>query len=247
MRRGPGISGIQRKTDTQALFQQKGAEVAEAELAQIKEHMQVFRANLEEFARKYKKDINKNAEFRKHFQDMCARIGVDPLASNKGFWAEVLGVGDFYYELAVAIVEVCVRTRPRNGGLIEVGELRSYLERARGRASQPISTDDIERASKTLKVLGNGFQVITVGSQKMVQSVPCELNVDHTTVIVLAQARGWVTMSALERELRWGRDRTQSILNLLLHEGMVWVDDQSETGERQFWFPSLIGGSLADA
>ena len=29
--------------------------------------------------------------------------GVDPLASNKGFWAQVLGVGDFYYELAVQV------------------------------------------------------------------------------------------------------------------------------------------------
>jgi ESCRT-II complex subunit VPS22 len=32
---------------------------------------------------------------------MCAKVGVDPLASNKGFWAELLGIGDFYYELGV--------------------------------------------------------------------------------------------------------------------------------------------------
>ena len=37
---------------------------------------------------------------------MCSKIGVDPLASNKGFWAEMLGVGDFYYELGVQIIEV---------------------------------------------------------------------------------------------------------------------------------------------
>lgn len=43
---------------------------------------------------------------------------VDPLASNKGFWAEVLGVGDFYYELAVQIVEICLATRSVNGGLM---------------------------------------------------------------------------------------------------------------------------------
>lgn len=43
---------------------------------------------------------------------------VDPLASNKGFWAEVLGVGDFYYELAVQIVEICLATRSENGGLM---------------------------------------------------------------------------------------------------------------------------------
>jgi ESCRT-II complex subunit VPS22 len=53
---------------------------------------------LEEFAAKHKNEIKKNAEFRQHFQQMCARIGVDPLASSKGFWAEMLGVGDFYYE-----------------------------------------------------------------------------------------------------------------------------------------------------
>ncbi len=34
---------------------------------------------------------------------MCASVGVDPLASNKGFWTELLGFGDFYYELGVQI------------------------------------------------------------------------------------------------------------------------------------------------
>ena len=36
---------------------------------------------------------------------MCQKIGVDPLASHKGFWAQLLGVGDFYYELGV---QVCI-------------------------------------------------------------------------------------------------------------------------------------------
>jgi ESCRT-II complex subunit VPS22 len=39
---------------------------------------------------------------------MCASIGVDPLASGKGFWSNMLDIGDFYYELAVQIVEVKV-------------------------------------------------------------------------------------------------------------------------------------------
>jgi len=38
------------------------------------------------------------------------------LVASKGFWAELLGVGDFYYELGVQIVEICMATRPRNGG-----------------------------------------------------------------------------------------------------------------------------------
>ena len=44
-------------------------------------------------------DIKKNPAFRAQFHEMCAKVGVDPLASNKGFWAELLGIGDFYYEL----------------------------------------------------------------------------------------------------------------------------------------------------
>ena len=45
---------------------------------------------------------------------MCASIGVDPLASSKGFWSEMLGVGDFYYELGVQIVEVCMASSHRD-------------------------------------------------------------------------------------------------------------------------------------
>lgn len=46
-------------------------------------------------------DIRKNPTFRAQFHEMCAKVGVDPLASNKGFWAELLGIGDFYYELGL--------------------------------------------------------------------------------------------------------------------------------------------------
>ncbi|KAK1427819.1 hypothetical protein QVD17_16516 [Tagetes erecta] len=46
-------------------------------------------------------DIHKNPAFSSQFHEMCAKVGVDPLASNKGFWAELLGIGDFYYEIVV--------------------------------------------------------------------------------------------------------------------------------------------------
>jgi hypothetical protein len=42
---------------------------------------------------------------------MCSNCGVDPLASNKGFWAEILGFGDFYYELGGARHPLDNRTR----------------------------------------------------------------------------------------------------------------------------------------
>ena len=64
-----------------------------------------FKTSLEEFAVKHKKDISKNSVFRGQFLKMCKQIGVDPLSSNKGFWVDVLGVGDFYYELAVSMTK----------------------------------------------------------------------------------------------------------------------------------------------
>ena len=59
---------------------------------------------------------------------MCANIGVDPLASNKGMWAQLLGFGDFYYELGVQIVEACLATRAYNGGFMELGALRNAVQ-----------------------------------------------------------------------------------------------------------------------
>ena len=42
-------------------------------------------------------------------------------------------------------------------------------------------------AIKKLKVLGNGFTVIPVGGRYLVQSVPGELTMDHTTVLQQAE------------------------------------------------------------
>ncbi|ELR18969.1 ELL complex EAP30 subunit [Acanthamoeba castellanii str. Neff] len=205
----------------------------------MEEQLDVFKRNLEAFALKYKKDINKNPEFRRQFQIMCQSIGVDPLASKKGFWSELLGVGDFYYHLAVQIVEVCLRTRGSNGGLIELSELKRHLEKKR-KGEGGISDDDIERAIKKLKELGEGFDIFTVGSTKMVQSVPCELNSDHTAVLALAQGTNFVTSSLVQRKLGWNPQRIATALDLLLQEGMAWIDDQAEERERRYYFPSLM-------
>jgi len=45
--------------------------------------------------------VRRDPAFRAQFHAMCANVGVDPLASNKGAWAQLLGFGDFYYELGV--------------------------------------------------------------------------------------------------------------------------------------------------
>ena len=134
---------------------------------------------------------------------MCANIGVDPLASGKGFWSNMLDIGDFYYELGkihrfihhtlysfinkdniqgVQIVEVCMANQHKTGGLMELGEIRHKLIRSRGRSKshQEITLDDLLRATKKLKVLGTGFTVIPLKSGRyLVQSVPGEMSMDQ--------------------------------------------------------------------
>ncbi|EFC37873.1 predicted protein [Naegleria gruberi] len=247
MRRGVGIGALQADKLRQQKFKEKGEDVNNMQVSQMKERLDIFRQSLEEFAIKHKKDINKNAEFRHQFQQMCSKIGVDPLASNKGFWAELLGVGDFYYELGIQIIEICLKTRNQNGGLIELNELTERVQKTRNKYSQKdyeITTDDIKRSIKHLKVLGNGFQLVMVGGGRyFVQSVPCEMNADQTSILssVLAKkALEGMTVSDFERELMWSKERVVSALRPLIMEGFAWIDTQSPKGEDEYWFPGLI-------
>lgn len=47
---------------------------------QVNSQVETFKKHLEDFATRHKNDIKKDADFRGQFQQMCARIGVDPLA-----------------------------------------------------------------------------------------------------------------------------------------------------------------------
>uniref|UniRef100_A0A2C9K3I5 Vacuolar-sorting protein SNF8 n=1 Tax=Biomphalaria glabrata TaxID=6526 RepID=A0A2C9K3I5_BIOGL len=238
-RRPAGIAAIKNKNLAQTKYKDKGSELAESQFVQMGQQMEMFKNNLEDFAAKHREDIRKDPEFRLQFQEMCASIGVDPLASSKGFWAKMLGVGDFYYELGIQIVEVCLATSKRNGGLISIEDLRRKVEASRGRNSQQISIDDLLQSIKKLKILGNGFSVHKVGNSFLVQSIPGELTLDHTVVLQQAQEHGHVTLSGLIQTLNWEESRGKRALDFLVKECLGWVDDQSGA-ERSYWFPSLI-------
>jgi ESCRT-II complex subunit VPS22 len=72
----------------------------------MKNQLDEFKVHLENFAVSHKKEISSNPVFRGKFLKMCKSIGVDPLSSNKGMWADILGTGDFYYELGVSNIYV---------------------------------------------------------------------------------------------------------------------------------------------
>ena len=51
-----------------------------------------------------------------------------------------------------------------------------------------LHSDDIVQAIKRLKILGSGFTLIPAGSSYIVQSVPGEMSLDHTTILQYAEA-----------------------------------------------------------
>jgi ESCRT-II complex subunit VPS22 len=128
----------------------------------LRKQFDTFKSGLEAFAETHRRQIDNNPALRTHFTKMCLEIGVDPLrcklcvcvcvcilafnlsfsflfwVASKGFWAETLGIGDFYYELAVQVIDICFTTRDQNGGLIELRVLLERLERARGKQSTKI-------------------------------------------------------------------------------------------------------------
>ncbi|KAL1835458.1 hypothetical protein VTJ49DRAFT_6675 [Mycothermus thermophilus] len=130
-RKGVGLAAFDRSRLTSAQYASHGSNLRSANAQALETQLAVFRSLLQQFAQTHAKDIRSNPTFRAQFARMCAAIGVDPLASSSSsssggkageggsIWAQLLGrsVNDFYFELAVRVVEVCGETRGENGGV----------------------------------------------------------------------------------------------------------------------------------
>ena len=240
MRRRPGLAGLQRKKKADTLFQQRATDLQNQQLEHIKEQLETFRSALASFARKHKKQINDDPIFRQRFNQMCADVGVDPLASTKGFWSELLGVGDYYYELGVQIMDTCRRHRERTGGVMELTELHKYIRQIRPKTS----LDDMERAIAKVACLGNGFRLLrTTGRKNMVVFVPLELSRDHETLLQIAAASCTGYLVASSPPEGWSLERFNRVVNLLLQEGVLWVDHASDA-EYRYYVVALHHGGI---
>lgn len=191
-------------------------------------------------------------------------------------------MGDWDYELGVQIVDVCVSTRERNGGMIEVADLCRLLNKLRGSPSpsssssnssppssnsSPITEPDILRSVKTLHPLSAGYTVLTLSDgRKYVRSVPKELDQDQALILAFARGSGRfgrvsvgdlvgsssatsststsddsVSTTLPSTSLVWTRARaTAALENMLLRDGLCWVDEQDREAERVYWVTSAM-------
>ncbi|KAH9888010.1 EAP30/Vps36 family-domain-containing protein, partial [Cubamyces lactineus] len=242
---GVGIAAFDRQQQSQRSFAELSNEISQAQVDLLHAQLAQFRSALAHYASTHRDRIRKEPSFRHAFQQMCTTIGVDPLAGPRkgGWWAEMLGLGDWQYELGVQIVDVCVSTRERNGGLIEIGELIRLVSKLRGVGGDVITEDDVMRSIKTLKPLNAGYEVIDVGGgKKMVRSVPKELDADQAVVLAIAQEDGGrVSESALMTRRGWTTERARAALaNMLLRDGLCWLDEQDEFFGISYWVPSAM-------
>jgi ESCRT-II complex subunit VPS22 len=66
-----------------------------------------------------------------------------------------------YVDTGVQIVDICLASRPHNGGLIDLEELCALLSKKRRAARERITEDDCRRAIGKLKV--GGYSIILLG------------------------------------------------------------------------------------
>ncbi|KAJ1723239.1 ESCRT II complex subunit Dot2 [Coemansia erecta] len=249
MRRAVGIGGLRRKEAERQALSRKGNELAQREIEKLQEQISLMKDNLEDFVREHQKDIRNNPVFRVQVQRMCQLIGVDPLASRKGYMAELLGVGDFYCELGIQIIDICVATRSMNGGLMDLDELRQRLIRKRLKGSEPVVEDDIRRAINQLKPLRGGYRIVTFGKRKMVQSVAREMNPDQSTMLTLAEYTSKFNIEDVRVAFGWDEDRIHSCIDDMLRSGIIWIDSHNDA-HPEYWVPAffsqLSGGSFGN-
>lgn len=118
--------------------------------------------------------------------------------SHPGFWCEMLGVGDFYYELGVQIVELCVATSHRNGGVISLEEILGKLNHRR----KPDNQISVLVSSFFISLISEGraFNVFICETKKCQQ---CSYMVMHHSL------QWWLSASSKEtaRAGFWHGDR----------------------------------------
>ncbi|KAI3610804.1 vacuolar-sorting protein snf8 [Moniliophthora roreri] len=220
MRRGVGLAAFDRHEQSKRSFAELSTQLSETQVQQLHSQLAQFRAALAHFASTHRDSIRGDPKFRHAFQQMCSSIGVDPLAGPRkgGWWAEMLGLGDWQYELGVQIVDL----RGVDGG--------------------DITEEDIIRSIKTLEPLSAGYQVVDVSGRKMVRSVVKELDQDQVSVLAVArQTGGRVVEDMLVRQHGWSRERAYAALeNMLLRDGLCWIDEQDEYTGRAYWIPSAM-------
>ncbi|ORY26249.1 putative negative regulation of transcription by glucose-related protein [Naematelia encephala] len=262
MRKGAGISALSRHAATNSSYSALSNTISASQLSTLETSLSSFKAALLAFASAHRDDIRSDPAFRHQFQKMCAAIGVDPLAATGsgsgsgssggrgigGWWSDALGLGEWQYELAVQVVDICVSTRERNGGLLAIDELVKRLTSMRGGVGAGVVTaEDVSRSLILLKPLCAGYSTHTIGGIKYVRSIPRELDTDQSLLLILANDTGGkLTEDTVKAQTGWSDVRVRTAMDdCVMREGLGWIDQQAPGG-RDVWLIAAVDMSDRD-
>jgi ESCRT-II complex subunit VPS22 len=261
MRRGAGLSGLQRHTSTAAQYTTLSTTLTTQQLTSLRAQLDAFRTHLVAFATAHRADIRADPKLRHEFQKMCAAIGIDPLAigattpgggkwfnAARGVVGDILGMSDWQHELAVQIVDVCASTRDLNGGMIAMHDLISRVQALRtvsqdDAATATITQEDVVRSVKLLKPLNAGYEIHSIPPSRdlFIRSVPSELDSDTITLLGLASSLGHLGEPTVIMATGWSDTRTRAAFEkMVVRDGVAWVDEQAaeQGGGMEIWVPS---------
>ena len=171
-----------------------------------------------------------------------------------------MGLGDVYYQVCVQLVDVCISTKSSNGGMIDLVDLTSRINRMRGLGTENgiedsgksknkgrVEEQDVLKAIELLKPLHAGYTIVKNGTKTYIRSVPRELDLDQSTLLSLAAEQGGrLIPSNVKRSTGWNDVRTMTALeDSVMREGMGWVDEQGSSGEKEVWLIAAV--SFAEA
>jgi ESCRT-II complex subunit VPS22 len=142
MRKSYGLAALSNRQQASSTYSTHGSQLRQSQAAALQTQLSLFRQTLHQFSQSSSKEILSNPDFRREFNAMCQSLGIDPLLGSSGrhkggsLWGELLGkeVNDFWFQVAVRVVEVCRRSRAVDGGLRSVESVRRELVE-RGRVS----------------------------------------------------------------------------------------------------------------
>ena len=233
-----GIVGIQQEQELEKALAEMRKQIDHTRNEAAKKQMELFQKSLETFATQHKQQLKEDPEFRSAFNNMCLQLGVDPLQSTKGFWSSILGVGDFYHELAIKVIDVCLKQKRSNGGLLELSDVLEQVRKTyKGTNPPKINEGDIGTAIKNLKCLGSGYCIVNIGKKKYIKTTSFDLEADHNAILSLAEGKGYFTDKG---NLKISDQRYNNALKSLLEQGFIWVDEYE--GKKTYYVCAMFKG-----
>jgi ESCRT-II complex subunit VPS22 len=236
MRRGLGAAGVLKQRERSQKMNELGEKIEASRVDKAKERLSDFKTKLTEFALKYRSRIQDDPVFREQFVSMCDMVGVDPIQISKGsktWLGGIIGIGDFYSELAVQVLTQCmIQRKSTYGSLLPVLKCFELIQ------TENVSLDDLKRAIKSLDCFGaGGVRIVTIAQDLFISSLPDEMSKDSSTILECYNTNAGKSLSELVDELQWPKQRIMHAVNNLMREGVLWVDEHE--GITTYWVISL--------